>query len=199
MNRKLHLLPRHRSTRCEFLQENRLEALKGDRAGQHSIQMGDLEAVHAFASDPVVCRYTTWGPNTLADTRAFLEDAMVGRVGECSLAVVRQDQVIGSAAVWTTSVTDRAGEMGYTIARSHWAQGHATEVAGLLLDLGFSRLGLERLAATCDPENAASARVLEKAGLQHEGRLRGNVLVRGRRRDSLIFGVLRTDLRGEAP
>ena len=169
----------------------------GPRLELARFQLGDLEAVHAFASDPVVCTYTTWGPNTLADTRAFLEDAVVGRVGEYSLAVVRQDQVIGSAALWTTSVADRVGEFGYTIARPHWARGHATEVAGLLLDLGFSRLGLERLAATCDPENAASARVLEKAGLQHEGRLRGNVLVRGHRRDSLMFGMVRSDCRGE--
>jgi RimJ/RimL family protein N-acetyltransferase len=67
-------------------------------------------------------------------------------------------------------------------------------VARLRVELGFGRLGLERLAATCDPDNAASIRVLEKAGLCREGLLRGLYRVRGRRRDRLVFGCLRDDL-----
>jgi RimJ/RimL family protein N-acetyltransferase len=55
-------------------------------------------------------------------------------------------------------------------------------------------LGLERLAATCDPDNAASVRVLEKAGLRREGLLRGLYFVRGRQRDRLMFACLRADL-----
>lgn len=60
--------------------------------------------------------------------------------------------------------------------------------------MGFEQLELERVAATCDPENLASARVLEKAGLRYEGRLRGNVVARGRRRDSLMYAILRSDV-----
>ena len=59
--------------------------------------------------------------------------------------------------------------------------------------LGFNSLGLERITATCDPQNLASVRVLEKAGLRQEGRLRGHLLVRGARRDSLLFARLLTD------
>lgn len=72
--------------------------------------------------------------------------------------------------------------------------GYASEVAQLLTRIGFEHFELERLAATCDPENAASVRVLEKAGFEREGLLRGHVLAHGRRRDSLIFGMLNTDI-----
>lgn len=168
--------------------------VSGPRLDLARFRDGDLEAVHAFASNPVVCRYTTWGPNSLAETRAFLAEATAVRADEYVLAVILDGSVIGSAAVWSTSASDKAGEMGYTLHPHCWDKGYATEVAGLLLRVGFEQLGLERVAATCDPENLASARVLEKAGLRYEGRLRGNVVARGRRRDSLMYGIIRSDV-----
>jgi ribosomal-protein-alanine N-acetyltransferase len=58
---------------------------------------------------------------------------------------------------------------------------------------GFERLGLERIHTTCDAENLASARVLEKTGMQLEGRLRHDMLIRGKWRDSLVYGILSDD------
>ncbi|MFK5584845.1 GNAT family N-acetyltransferase [Serinicoccus sp. LYQ131] len=153
----------------------------------------DVDDVHAFASDPEVCRHTTWGPNTMDDTRRFLHDALVPQQGAWLLAVLREGQVIGTASVWTTSVPDRCGEMGYALGRPFWGRGYATLVAGGLLRLGVDHLRLERISATCSPDNVGSVRVLEKAGLRREGLLRGHQLVRGARRDSLVFGVLATD------
>jgi RimJ/RimL family protein N-acetyltransferase len=72
-------------------------------------------------------------------------------------------------------------------------------VARLLVELGFNQLGLERLAATCDPDKAASVRVLEKVGLRREGLLRDLYLVRGRHRDRLMFGCLRADIAETMP
>ncbi len=153
----------------------------------------DVAAVHAFASDPVVCEHTTWGPNTPAETREFVAEATSPTSDGYLLAVLQDGEVVGSAAVWTTSEPDRTGELGYTLRRDCWGRGLGTEVATLLLGLGFERLGLARLAATCAPGNVGSIRVLEKAGLRREGLLRGHVLVRGERRDSLLFARLVTD------
>jgi [ribosomal protein S5]-alanine N-acetyltransferase len=106
---------------------------------------------------------------------------------------MRGGDLIGSAAVWTANQESRVGEMGYTIRRDCWGQGFATEVAPLLLHLGFERLGLERIAATCDPANTPSIRFLKRAGLREERLLRGLNLVRSQRRDRLVFGCLATD------
>lgn len=168
--------------------------IRGPRLALARFRESDVDAVHAFAADPVVCRYTGWGPNSLDDTRAFVADAVSADDERYVLAVLRGDQLMGSASVWTTSTVHRVGELGYTIRRDCWGQGYATEVARLLVDLGFNCLRLERLAATCDPENTASVRVLEKAGLRHEGLLRGLYLVRGRQRDRLMFACLRSDI-----
>src|SRR5690349_24379632 len=114
--------------------------IRGSRVVLARFRESDVEAVHTFASDPVVCRFTGWGPNTLDDTHAFLLDAVQRNSDRYDLAVLRGEEVIGSASVWTTSPVHRMGELGYTIRRDCWGHGYATEVARLLVGLGFHHL-----------------------------------------------------------
>jgi len=67
---------------------------------------------------------------------------------------------------------------------------YATEAARALLTFGFGQLRLHRIFATCDPANTASARVLEKIGMQREGLLREHEWVKGRWRDSFLYAIL---------
>jgi RimJ/RimL family protein N-acetyltransferase len=127
--------------------------------------------VHAFAADPLVTQFTDWGPNSIEDTRAFLAQATVQATNpqraEFTLAAVHASsgRLIGSVAIGVTSAQHRRGELGFVFHRNDWSQGYATEAAGLLLCFGFDHLQLRRISATCHPNNHASARVLEKAGL----------------------------------
>jgi RimJ/RimL family protein N-acetyltransferase len=61
-------------------------------------------------------------------------------------------------------------EVGYHLAESAWGKGYATEIARGAVRYGFEQKGLERIVGVCMPENLASFRVLQKAGLTHEGR-----------------------------
>ena len=87
------------------------------------------------------------------------------------------------------------GEIGYCLRPDFWGRGCAAEAAGALLALGFEQLQLHRIQASCDPENAGSRRVLEKLGLQLEGRLRQNLQLRGQWRDSLQWSLLEHEWR----
>jgi len=62
-------------------------------------------------------------------------------------------------------------------------------VAAVLAD-GFGRLGLHRVEAICLAENAGSIRVLEKAGLRHEGTAREAYLLHGVYRDLRRYALL---------
>ncbi|MCC9175719.1 GNAT family N-acetyltransferase [Arthrobacter sp. zg-Y179] len=171
--------------------------LHGLRVTLRDFRADDVDAVHAFASNPVVTQWSTWGPNTLADTQSFITDAAAEPASSArtrfTLAVLFQGRLVGTAAVWTTSASDRNGELGYTLARDVWGLGLATEAAALLLGHAFGPMGLMRVEATCHPENAGSVRVLEKNGFAFEGRLREHRLVGGKRRDSLLFAALLSD------
>jgi ribosomal-protein-alanine N-acetyltransferase len=61
-------------------------------------------------------------------------------------------------------------EIGYTLSRAAWGRGYATEAAHAVLRWAFAGLGLERVVAVADPDNAASLHVLDKIGMRRLGR-----------------------------
>jgi RimJ/RimL family protein N-acetyltransferase len=63
-----------------------------------------------------------------------------------------------------------AGELGYWFGQAHWGAGYGSEAAAAVIDFGFRDLDLERIWATCLPDNDRSRRVLAKAGFLEEGR-----------------------------
>jgi RimJ/RimL family protein N-acetyltransferase len=85
--------------------------------------------------------------------------------------------LVGMVELKQPSPTDRRAELGYWIAPGHRGQGYATEAARAMCDVGFSILRLHRIEAWAFARNRASIRVLEKAGLRHEGRFRERVWV----------------------
>ncbi len=59
-------------------------------------------------------------------------------------------------------------ELGYRLVRPFWGRGFATEAVLAVRDYSFNVLGLPRLIALIDPQNVASIRVAQKAGMQYE-------------------------------
>jgi len=170
--------------------------MEGDRLLIREYHDDDFEAVHAFSSDPDVVRYLPWGPNTESDTRRFLALAHGYRASDprsiFELAVVRREggDVIGGIGLHRDGSN---AVMAYSSRRSAWGEGYATEAIGLMMEFGFRTLDLHRVWAVCDPENAASAIILRKLGMRQEGHVREAALIRGEWRDSLIFGILKSE------
>jgi ribosomal-protein-alanine N-acetyltransferase len=59
-------------------------------------------------------------------------------------------------------------EAGWAIVPERWGQGLATELAHACVEVGFEQLGLLGIVAFTLPDNAASRRVMEKAGFSYE-------------------------------
>lgn len=155
----------------------------------------DFSAVHTYASDEIVTRYTDWGPNSVEDTEEFFRETLAATLAEprdsyLFAITIDQGPVIGCARLGVVSRADRVGDIGYLLNANFWGQGIATEAAQRLLAFGFGELGLHRIFATCHPNNIGSSRVLEKTGFQLEGRLKDDKLVRGAYRDSPLYAIL---------
>jgi RimJ/RimL family protein N-acetyltransferase len=88
------------------------------------------------------------------------------------------------------STQHRRGHVGWVVRRDAWGHGYASEAAVALIRFAVDELGLHRIEATCHPDNAASARVMEKAGMTYEGRKRDHLLDRGAWRDSLSYAFV---------
>ncbi|WP_425557930.1 GNAT family N-acetyltransferase [Demequina sediminis] len=56
----------------------------------------DAGDVHVYASDPAVCRFTDWGPNSLEDTQGWLEEAVAAGVPS-HWAITLRDDAVGTA------------------------------------------------------------------------------------------------------
>jgi ribosomal-protein-alanine N-acetyltransferase len=179
--------------------------LPTERLLLREIASTDFDAVHGYASDLEVVQYMTWGPNTEQDTHDFLEQSAAQSSTDprmdYSFAVVRREdeRMMGAAGLHMKSADAHEGMLGYCYAREAWGHGYATEAARAMLTLGFDALGLHRVWAGCDPDNAGSIRVLEKLGMSLEGHFRDNVRIRGVLRDSLAFGILADEWTSTGP
>jgi ribosomal-protein-alanine N-acetyltransferase len=60
-------------------------------------------------------------------------------------------------------------QVGFTLAKSAWGKGYATEMAAALLAYGFLDLKLPRIVGIASLQNHASQRVLTKIGLLRKG------------------------------
>jgi RimJ/RimL family protein N-acetyltransferase len=60
-------------------------------------------------------------------------------------------------------------ELGWTVVRSHWRRGIASEAAAAALEFGWSLPGVKRVIAHIDAGNVASVRVSERLGMRFEG------------------------------
>ena len=90
-------------------------------------------------------------------------------------------------------------EVGYWIGKPYWGRGLATAGLRLIIEFGFERLKLNRIAAGHFPHNPASGRVMQKANMRYEGRLRGALLHHGEYKDEVRYAILRGGVRCISP
>ena len=112
-----------------------------------------------------------------------------------ALAITDSSAVLVGAISLRLELGHERAELGYWIGVPYWGRGYATEAAGAMVGYGFNELGLNRIHARHLARNPASGRVLEKAGLTHEGFHRAHILKNGRFEDIHSFAVLRADYR----
>jgi RimJ/RimL family protein N-acetyltransferase len=87
------------------------------------------------------------------------------------------------------------GWVEYGLAAAARRQGYASEAASALVAFAFQFDRIDRLRATCAPDNAASIRVLRRNGFWLEGRIEDRGLSATSARDSLLFVLRRRDWR----
>lgn len=77
--------------------------------------------------------------------------------------------------------------------REDWGKGYGTDAMKILLRFAFTEINLNRVTLNVFEYNPRAIRSYEKAGFQHEGRMRGGLLKDGKRWDMLYMGILRDE------
>jgi len=89
----------------------------------------------------------------------------------------------------------QSASVGYWMGLPHVRRGHMTDAVRAVVPFAFATLGLHRLEAACLPHNAASTRVLEKAGFRREGTARRYLKINDVWQDHDLYALLHDDAR----
>lgn len=151
------------------------QAMMGVFGDVEVMRYGDGVQTEAWVRDWLRKRlehdYPTWGFGPWTVVEKTRRDVM----GYCGLFLF--PEVGGQPEV----------EIGYRLARAFWDRGYATEAVLAARDYGFNILGLTRLIAMIDPQNAASIRVAEKAGMHYEK----DVMLAGYTHPDRVYAIAR--------
>lgn len=111
-----------------------------------------------------------------------------------NLAMEVDGQAVGGLGViFKDDVYRHTAEIGYWLGEDYWNRGLTSRAVAALSDYVFEHYDIRRLYAGIFEHNAASARVLEKAGYTFEARLRQNVVKDGRLLDELVYARLASE------
>ena len=106
-------------------------------------------------------------------------------------AITIDAMVIGSIGVFRCgNIHFRTAEMGYYIGEPYWGKGMGTSAVQQVCRYIFEHTDIIRIFAEPFAHNAASCRVLEKAGFQLEGILHSNAVKNGKVLDMKMYALL---------
>jgi RimJ/RimL family protein N-acetyltransferase len=167
--------------------------LRGERCVLRRWRTSDEESLVRHANNLNVARHLRDRfphPYTPKDASAFLTAASSEEPQTNFAIEVSGEAAGGLGYVPGTDVERYCAEVGYWLGEARWGGGIMTEALGLFTRHAFDELGLLRLFALPLADNAASIRVLEKAGYQAEGILRASCVKFGEPRNQAIYAIV---------
>ncbi|MET0181645.1 MAG: GNAT family protein [Caulobacterales bacterium] len=84
----------------------------------------------------------------------------------------------------------QTGTLGYWVGQAYQGSGYTTEATQAVVRFAFVELGLHRVEAACQPDNASSRRVLAKAGFTEEGYAQAYLKIAGKWRDHVLHAIV---------
>ena len=171
--------------------------LAGQRIALRPAGRNDAPVLFELAKDPAVAEMTGRIPHPLAptDVERWLGGPAPGDdLTEIVFAIERASDgaVLGAIGLILPHGDSRA-EVGYWLGRRFWNQGYTTEAVRLVPGYAFGDLALGRVRAGAFPENGASIRVQEKAGMRCVGREMHPAPARGGDREVVIYELTRAE------
>jgi len=154
----------------------------------------DLKALVLHANNPKIAanlRDQFPHPYTRREGIEFLEYAQT-QEPECSFAIEYGGEAVGGVGFQIgRDIARTSSEMGYWLSEEFWGRGIATRAVTAMSDWSFENYKLTRVFAMAFAHNAASIRVLEKAGFEREGVMRRSAIKNGVVLDQVLFAKVR--------
>ncbi|MDJ0334047.1 GNAT family protein [Salinibacterium sp. G-O1] len=190
--------------RAPHYRAHEFAAISTPRLLLRAMTSGDVDDVHAYMSNPDVCRFLLHEPRSRETVALKIEEwSTMGRLAvpgddlQLAMEFTTDDpeagRVIGHTYFKLTSVDDVTAEIGWTLHPGFEGKGYATEAAAAMLAYAFTTLGLNRVYAELDPRNIASVALCGRLGMREEAHFREHMWLKGEWSDTGIHAILRSE------
>ena len=147
-----------------------IPTLRTERLVLRPFREDDLDAWAEIVADPDTARYIG-GVSTRAEAwrsiALYLGHWELRGFGQWAVERRLDGRLVGRAGLWYPEGWPEL-EVGWTLDRSVWGEGFATEAGQAAMDWGFDVLGLERIGSVIDPENSRSRAVAVRLGMDFD-------------------------------
>lgn len=148
-----------------------------ERLRLRAVEISDAPLIfNLYAKDPTATKYMSFKcTGKIEDTQPFLTQAALSFAGQPSsikhfawlIQIKDSSEYIGSCGLGPTGPTTISG--GYILNQNFWGKGYASEAWKCLVEWAKTQPEVLRIEATHHPDNPASGKVMEKAGMTYEG------------------------------
>ena len=160
-----------------------MDKIETNRLVLRPFEEGDFDILHRLYGDAEVMRYTPFDAESPAESAAHLSRIIDDWRKEPLLSreyavVLKRDgspdgQVVAAAGekigrchiLLDGPEEDSRAMIGWLLVQEAWGKGYATETAAALLAYCFDTLHVREVYGLCNPDNAATRRVMEKCGM----------------------------------
>jgi RimJ/RimL family protein N-acetyltransferase len=162
------------------------------------LREADLHDLHAFRSDPEVCRYQGYEPETLDGCRQLIEWQMDKEFGppnqwvKVGMELKSEKKLIGDISVKPEGDV-RIVEFGISLSRDYQGKGLASEALTAIFDHLFAEKEVHRITAVMDVDNTAIIALMDRLGFRKEGHYIKSFFDNGEWRDEYFYALLRQD------
>ena len=169
--------------------------LETERLLLRRVNVGDLKAIFELRSNPETMKYIP-RPLVKTDKEALTHIAMIdGKIDNneginWAITLKNNAELIGIIGHYMIKPENYRAEIGYMLLPEFHGKGIISEAVKEAVNYGFTVMKLHSLEAVIDPDNHASAKVLEKNGFVKEAHLKENKFFEGRFLDTVIYSIL---------
>jgi len=164
------------------------------------VTLADLDNIYKMQCNEQVAMYNTIG---IPDNKEFTKTLIVNAIGDSdtygktnfwwTISIKETNEFIGEAGLNLSKFKYKSGEIFYGLHPVFWGNGYATEAVETILNYAFVDLDLHRITAGVATENINSIKLLERVGMQREGKLRKILPIRGEWWDNYHYAILEED------
>lgn len=166
--------------------------LSTNRLVLRQFRNADSSDLFVLRSNPDIMRFI---PRPLATSeqeatlliQSFNEGIRTNEMITWAITLRDTDEVIGTIGFVRMNKENYRAEVGYLLRPDYHGTGVMQEALIAVVNYGFRTLNLHSIEAIVDPENVASAKLLERCGFQQEGHFKENKYFNGRFFDSVYY------------